>query len=403
MIPRPQYTEKLLSAQDPEIVKILTGVRRCGKSSLLKILKENLMATGVPSDRFIEINFEFASFQHLQDPPSFHRYIRELLTESATTYLFIDEVQELDQWAKTINELRAEFDIDIFVTGSNSRMFVGEHLTYLSGRYIRIEVFPLSFREYLVFRNTENELEQKDIIQHYSDFITYGSLPAVALAQDPNQAHSLLDGLYDSIFTRDIILRGKIRNEAAFIRVMKFVLDNIGSQTSAHNIAEILKKEGHPISSDTIDNHLELMCKAYLLYQCDRYSIRGKERLKTNGKYYVVDNGLRNRALGYPKGNHGHITENTIFMELRRRGYEVSVGMLPQNEIDFFAKRHTEQAYIQVCETVLDPKTLDRELAPFKKLNDGYPRVLITKDYEDYSFEGIRHINFYDFLLGAEW
>lgn len=400
MIPRNDYLQRLLDSRDPELVKILTGVRRCGKSSLLNLLKEELLQQGFAEESFIEINYEYTSAQYLQDPRAFYEYVKAQVAANKASLLFIDEVQELEEWAKAVNSVRAEFTLDIYVTGSNGRMFSGEHLTYLSGRYIQIEVYPLSLSEYSRFVDAELPASGRDAAQLYNEYSFYGSLPAVALAGSVAQARSLLDGLYDSVFSRDIILRGGIRNEAAFIRVMKYVLENIGSQVSASNIASTLKSQGHPVSSDTVDNYLALMCKAYLLYQCERYDIRGKERLKTNGKYYVVDNGLRNRALGYPSGNRGFLTENYVFMELKRRGYDLTVGTISPLEIDFVAKRYGEQFYIQVSETVLDEKTLQREVAPFKKLADGYPRILITKDYEDYSHDGIGHLNFYSFLLG---
>lgn len=400
MIPRNEYLQRLLDSRDPELVKILTGVRRCGKSSLLKLLKEALLQQGFSEERFIEINYEFASAQYLQEPQVFYEHVKAHIVEYKASVLFIDEVQELEDWAKVVNSVRAEFTLDIYVTGSNGRMFSGEHLTYLSGRYIQIEVYPLSLSEYSHFTRDERSEGGSEVAQLYDKYALYGSLPAVALAGSEAQARSLLDGLYDSVFSRDIILRGGIRNEAAFIRVMKYVLEHIGSQVSAGNIASTLKSQGHPVSSDTVDNYLTLMCNAYLLYQCERYDIRGKERLKTKGKYYVVDNGLRNRALGYPGGNRGFLTENHVFMELKRRGYNITVGTISSLEIDFIAKRYGEQLSIQVSETVLDEKTFQREIAPFKKLSDGYPRILITKDYEDFSHDGIRHVNFYDFLLG---
>lgn len=400
MIPRDDYLQRLLDSRDPEIVKILTGVRRCGKSSLLTLLKEELLRQGLEEDSFIEINYEYASTQYLQEPQAFYEYVKTHTMDNRASILFIDEVQELKEWAKAVNSIRAEFTLDIYVTGSNGRMFSGEYLTYLSGRYVQIEVYPLSLSEYARFLG-KNQLEsESDAVRLYNEYTFYGSLPAVALAGSEAQARSLLDGLYDSVFSRDIILRGGIRNEAAFIRVMKYVLENIGCQVSAGKIASTLKSQGHPISSDTVDNYLMLMCKAYLLYQCERYDIRGKERLKTNGKYYVVDNGLRNRALGYPSGNRGHLTENHVFMELKRRGYDITVGTISSLEIDFVAKRYDEQFYIQVSETVLEEKTLQREVAPFRKIADAYPRILISKDYENHSHDGIHHVNFYDFLLG---
>ena len=401
MFSRPIYERKLIDSQNKYVVKVLTGVRRCGKSTLLKLFRKHLVLQGVPENSIIEIDFELPAFADLQNSYSFYQYMKARIPEAGPTYLFVDEVQELEEWAKTINGVRAEFDADIYVTGSNSRMFAGEHLTFLSGRYIPIEVYPLSFLEYCSFKRID--VSQPTVLDdHYDDYLKMGSFPAVSLAQNAEFAQSLLNGLYDSIYSRDILLRGKIRNESAFLRVAHYAFDNIGNQTSPNSIANSLKNAGHAISSDTVDNYLTLMRNAFLLYSCPRYDIRGKELLRTNGKHYVVDTGLRNRVLGFRSSNHGHITENMVFLELKRRGYEVSVGTLPESELDFVAQSQDGRVYIQVCETVLDPNVYKRELTPFSKLKDGYPRTLITKDRLDYSTEGIRHINLFDFLLGVQ-
>ena len=401
MINRPYYEKQLINAQNKEIVKVLTGVRRCGKSSLLKLLGEQLIAQGTPESNIISISFEYPTYDNLQAASDFYSYVKSRLPKTGSAFLFVDEVQELETWAKVINGIRAEFDIDIYVTGSNSRMFAGEHLTYLSGRYIPIEIFPLSLPEYCHFKNRAlpEPGEQETL---YDEYISMGAFPAVALAPNNDFAQLILNGLYDSIYSRDIIQRGKIRNEAAFLRVASFIFDNIGNQTSAHALANTLNSGGHKIGSDTVDNYLNLMCSAFLLYPCARYDIRGKERLSTNGKYYVVDPGLRNRVLGSRMSDHGHITENMVFLELKRRGLEVNVGIFAKTELDFIAQSQEQRFYIQVSETVLDQQVLEREIAPFRKLKDGYPRILITKDRTDYSVEGVRHLNFYDFLFGQE-
>jgi len=419
--------EKLLDSQNPELVMVLTGVRRSGKSSLLTMLKDCLLQQEVPQSRILEINFEHFQNVGLKEPEAFYKQVKSWLalsenSPSANLYLFIDEVQELADWAKIVNSIRAEFKIDIYVTGSNSRMFSGEHLTYLSGRYIQIDVLPLSFREFLDFKgivadntlsfaNTDSEeftdsfnaLSLPALSKLYREYVTLGSFPAVVLANSEALAHDILDSLYDSVFTRDILYRGGIRDEAAFLRVARFVLDNLGSQTSSNVIANTLKSSGHPIDAKTVDNYLQLMCNAYLLYQCRRYDIRGREHLRTNGKFYVVDLGLQKRVTPQQGSNRGHVTENLVFLELLRRNYDVSAGVSPRSnaEIDFVAQKPVgEKAYIQVCESVLDPNTYRRELAAFDKLNDGYPRILITKDLEDCSAEGVKHMNLYSFLLG---
>lgn len=399
MIRRPLYMNKLQELQAPELVKAIVGVRRSGKSTLMKQLRNDLVESGVSPSSIIYLDFELPSNGSLTDPQAFTAYVAERVSPGGHSYLFVDEVQELERWEPTINGLRAEFGLDIYVTGSNARMFAGENITYLSGRYVSLHVLPLSLAELCQFTGIDVS-ERQTVEEAYDLLVREGGFPAVTLAPTDALKQAILDGIYDSVFTRDILLRGKIRNEAAFARVASFVLDNIGNQTSASAIERALKAAGHKVSTDTVDNYLSLMQKAHLIYRCDRYDIRGKERLRTNGKYYVVDPGLRNRVIGLRASNRGHVTENMVFLELVRRGYDVSIGTLPNTEIDFVAQNSTDLYYIQVSETVLDPATLKRELTPFTKLSDGYPRVLITKDRTDYRQDGVRHMNLYDFLLG---
>jgi predicted AAA+ superfamily ATPase len=356
------------------------------------------------------VNYEFLSNAPLKSQNAFYEHVKSWIQGKTPAYLFVDEVQELESWAQTINSVRAEFDINIYITGSNSRMFIGEHLTYLSGRYVSIEVYPLSFLEYRDFKRIQNfEGGQVASVSApggieglYDNYVTEGSFPAVVLAPDKNLAQTILEGLYDSVFNRDIIQRGGIRNVEVFQKLALFVLENIGNQTSAYAIANALKSAGHSISVDTVDSYLTLMGNAYLLYRCYRYDIRGKERLKTNGKYYVVDPGLRNHVIGQVGSNRGRVTENMVFLELRRRGYDVAIGTINRTEIDFIAQRQSERCYVQVSETVLDPEVLARELAPFAQIKEVYPQMLITKDRTNYSTQGIKHVNLYDFLLGKK-
>ena len=397
MIRRPLYMDKLESMDAPDLVKLLVGVRRCGKSTLLRQLRNDLVEKGVDPSLLIEVDFELPSNSHLTDSRLFIEHVTRQAT-NRKAYLFVDEVQELENWQRTINGLRAELGLNIYATGSNARMFSGENMTYLSGRYLRLEVFPLSLGELCQFTGADLS-SSRTIEESYTQLATEGGFPAVTLAPTDALKNAIVDGIYDSVFMRDIVLRGRIRNEAAFARTSTFILDNIGNSVSANSIANSLKAAGHGVAAETVDNYLTLMEKAHLIYRCPRFDIRGKEILRTNGKYYVVDMGLRQRAIGTKPGNHGHITENIVFLELRRRGFEVYVGTLPDAEVDFVAKNSKGQIYIQVSETVVDPNTLARELKPFEKIKDGYPQMLITKDYTDYSQNGVRHINLYDFLL----
>ena len=395
MINRKRYIDKLIQYRDNDFVKVITGVRRSGKSSLLALFKEYLIEQGVELSRIIEINYEKFMYDDLKDGQLLHDFIKDKVIDNERMYFLIDEVQELPEWAKVINSLRASFNADIYVTGSNSRMFLGEHLTYMSGRYIEIKILPLSFKEFLEFKSYNEEKAE----EHFNEYLRIGSFPAVSLANQEELVEAILSGLFDSIFTRDIILRGKIRDEGAFYKVAKFVFENIGNNTSANAIKNTMISQGHKITSDTVDNYLRLMCDAHLLYQCERYDIRGKERLKTNGKYYVVDTGLRNKLIGYRQGNIGHVIENIVFLQLLRLGYEVTVGKNLSHEVDFIAVKGSARLYFQVSLTVLDDSTYDREMNSLLKINDQYPKYLITMDKMDLSKDGIAHLNLFDLLL----
>ena len=395
MIERTRYTDKLIQYRDNDFVKVITGVRRSGKSSLLVLFKEYLLQQGVDERQIIEINYEKYLFDDLKTGQSLHNYIKDKVQDGKRMYLLIDEVQELSEWAKVINSLRVSFNADIYVTGSNSRMFSGEHLTYLSGRYIEIKILPLSFKEFLEFKS----YDEQNVEEHLNEYLLVGSFPAVSLANQQELIEAILSGLFDSIFTRDIILRGKIRDEGAFYKVAKFVFENIGNNTSANAIKNTMISHGHKITSDTVDNYLQLMCDAHMLYQCERYDIRGKERLKTNGKYYVVDTGLRNKLIGYRNGNLGHVIENIVYLQLLRLGYEVTVGKNMSYEVDFIAVKGTLKLYFQVSLTALDDNTYKREMNSLLKISDQYPKYLITMDKLDLSKDGVIHINLFDLLL----
>ena len=396
MIKRDFYLNQIIAAKDTDFIKIITGIRRCGKSTLLKLFKEYLLQSGIEEKRIIEINYEKFQFDKLRDGKELHEYIEEKLEgQTQKCYLLLDEVQEIDNWPKVINSIRVSFDVDVYVTGSNSRVFAGEQLTYISGRYIEIKVYPLSFAEFMQFKGFEYENRAKAL----QEYMRIGSFPAVALTDNDALADAVIAGLFDSIFSRDILLRGKIRDEGAFYKVAKFVLDNIGNNISANVIANTLKSQGHKISVDTVDNYLTLMCNAFLLYQCERYNLRGKERLRTNGKYYVTDLGLRNHLLGYRRSDLGHAVENIVFFELKRRGYEVTTGKYDDLEIDFVGTKKDEKIYVQVSLTAIDENTLQREIKPFSLLDDKYPKILITTDEFDLSNEFFDHVNLYDFLL----
>ncbi len=396
MIKREMYLNKMLEFRDTDFVKILTGVRRSGKSTLLELFKKELLSEGIKNENIIEINYEKYQFSEFKSDVNLHAYVKNKITDRNKTYLLIDEVQELTNWAEVINSLRVSFNIDIYITGSNARLFSSESLTYLSGRYVEIKVFPLSFKEFLLFK----QYDDKNAERYFDEYLRIGSFPAVSLAGNNELIEAIISGLFDSIFTRDIVLRGKIKDEGAFYKVAKFVFENIGNNTSANKIKNTLSSNGHKISSDTVDNYLKLMCDAHMLYQCERYDIRGKERLKTNGKYYAVDTGLRNRLIGYKQANLGHIIENITYLEFLRQGFSVSVGKHLEQEVDFICSKANKIIYIQVCLSALDENTYARELNPLLQIKDQYPKYLISMDKLDLSTKGIIHLNLINFLLG---
>ncbi len=396
MINRPYYLNQLIKARHTDFIKIITGIRRSGKSTLLQLYKNYLLSEGVPADHIIHISYEKLTSYPLEKVDALYNYIKEQIkTPTETYYLLMDEVQELEEWAKVINGLKNTFPLDIYVTGSNSRLFSGEYLTYITGRYIEIKVYPLSFSEFMTFRGYD--LTQK--AQAFQEYLQIGSFPAVALTKDSALIDTINSGLFDSIFARDIIIRGNIRNEGVFLKVAKFIMENIGNPLSANSIANTLKSQGSSIRSDTIDNYLTQMVNAFVLYQCERYDIRGKERLRTNGKYYVADLGLRNQLIGFRRGNMGHVIENLVYLELRRRGYTISTGLYNSLEVDFVAAKGADIRYYQVSLSVMDEKVLQREVAPFYKINDNYPKYLITMDPIPLTDNGIIHQNLFDFLL----
>ena len=398
MLVRNYYLQKLLRAMNSDFIKIITGIRRCGKSTLLQLFKEHLYTSGITQTQIIDISFEKFQFDTLRSAAALHEYVaKQIIDPKKKYYLLIDEVQELECWPRVINSLRTSFNIDIYVTGSNSRVFSGEYLTYITGRYIEIKVYPLSLKEFMEFRNYDTPQKQSS----FNEYLRLGSFPAVALTKDKLLAETIISGLFDSIFSRDILLRGKIRNEGVFYKVAKFVFDNIGNNISANVIANTLKSQGHKISSDTVDNYLNLMCNAFVLYQCERYDIRGKERLRTNGKYYVADLSLRNKLLGYKQSDLGHVVENLVYLEYKRRGYDVYIGKYDTLEINFIAVKEDEKMYVQVALSALDEKVLEREIRPFSLINDKYPKILITADSIDISQDNFTHKNLYDFLLEA--
>lgn len=396
MIPRKEYFDKLIGYRDKKLIKVITGVRRCGKSTLLKLFQEHLLETGVAETQIISINFEEYEFVDLLEPKSLHRYIKERMSKDKMTYLFLDEIQNVKEFQKVVDSYFVKENVDIYMTGSNAYMLSGELATLLSGRYVKIEMLPFSFQEYLLCQEGEASIE---VI--YKKYIESSSFPyAINLDVDSGQVKEYLTGIYDTIILKDVIARKKISDVMMLESVTRFLMDNIGNQLSTKKISDTMTSDGRQINVRTVESYVSAFMNSYIIYQAKRYDIRGKQYLKTLEKYYVVDIGLRNVMLGNMGRDIGRVLENVIYLELIRRGYEVYIGKIDDVEIDFVAKDMSGIKYIQVAASVRDEETLKRELRPLQKIQDHYPKCILTLDMDPITdYDGIRKINALEYLV----
>lgn len=394
MISRRKYLDQLIGFRDNGMVKIITGVRRCGKSTLLEMFREYLLAEGIGPERLIEIDFERYENKTLTSQKAIMDFLSARISGEGPHYVFIDEVQELEECMRTLNYIRTSFSVDLYVTGSNSSFFSGEFSTYLAGRYVQIRMFPLDFREFLDFtREDPRDREEK-----YDDFVRFGGFPQVVLAADPKQKIMLLNDILDSVLKRDVILRGKLTSDVNLLKITRFLFDNIGNPTSVNGIRNTLVANGATLAIATVEQYLDLLAKAYLIYPVSRYDIKGKEHLKTNGKYYVVDTGLRNALLGYKDFNVGRVLENIVFQELIGRNLNVSVGKIDQKEIDFVVSGFDSFTYYQVADVFSESP---RELENFALIPDNYPKFLVTNEsrHAPKNIGGVQVLYITNFLL----
>ncbi|MDY6272563.1 MAG: ATP-binding protein [Selenomonadaceae bacterium] len=389
--------KKLLSLKDQPIIKVLTGMRRAGKSTLLDLLEEAFMAAGVPKAQIIHLNFEWMALDEIRDYHQLYALLQERMRGQQTVYLLLDEIQLVEHWERAVNSLFAERRADIYLTGSNAKLLSSEIATLLAGRYALIEVYPLSFREYLMFL-PEAEREADAAFQRY---LQYGGLPIVpGMPQDEDLIQTVLSGIYNTVLMKDIVQRNAVRDPDLLERIVRFLTAHVGSAVSTSKISGYLTSQGRKTSPTTIDNYLKMLSDAFIFYRAERYDIKGKQYLKTQEKYYIVDIGLRNALLGFHGGDYGHILENIVYLELRRRGYEVGVGKLGTLEVDFVATKPGRKVYYQVSASILDETTRARELAPLRKIPDQYEKVILTMDRTFVKdFDGIRNVNIIDFLL----
>lgn len=397
VIQRKEYMDKMIALRDKQLIKVVTGIRRCGKSTLLEMYQDWLKEQGVAEEQIISVNFEDIDYEELTDYKKLYAYLKEHLVKDRMTYIFLDEVQNIDNFPKVIDSLYIKKNVDIYITGSNAYMLSGEIATLLSGRYVQIEMLPFSFKEYMESTGSMNDRGIK-----YTEYLQNSSFPyALELRGQPDEIRDYLEGIYHTVVVKDIVNRKKITDTMMLKSVLRFVFDNIGSPLSSKKIADTMTSSGRKIDSKTVEKYLEALSESYIIYQAKRYNIKGKQYLKTLEKYYVVDIGLRFMLLGSRQTDAGHILENVIYLELRRRGYDVYVGKVDGFEVDFVAQNSRGTVYYQVALTVRDAKTLERELRPLQIIRDHYPKILLTLDEDpEAQYDGIRRINARDWLLG---
>ena len=397
LLQRKEYLDKLIAFRDKQIIKIVTGIRRCGKSTLLRLYQDWLKAQGVSENQIISINFEDMDYEELTDYKKLYAYLKERLVRDNMTYIFLDEIQHVDNFPKVVDSLYIKEKVDIYMTGSNAYMLSSEIATLISGRYVQIEMLPLSFREYMESTGSMDDRGVK-----YTEYLENSSFPfTLELKGHPDEIRDYLEGLYNTIVVKDIVNRKRISDTMMLKSVLRFVFDNIGNPLSSKKIADTMTSDGRKIDVKTVEKYLEALSESYIIYQAKRYNIKGKQYLKTLEKYYVVDIGLRFMLLGSRQVDAGHILENVIYLELLRRGYDVYVGKIDTFEVDFVAQNRKGTAYFQVALTVRDEKTLERELRPLQAIRDHYPKVLLTMDEDpEAQYDGIRRLNARDWLLG---
>ena len=403
MIERPLYVDKIMAYVDTPFVKILTGVRRCGKSTILKMIMERLKTErNIPEDRIISCRFDSMEYEDMT-AKQIYTLLKEKLSPAGKTYLFLDEVQEIKGWEKIVNSLVSDFDVDLYITGSNSRMMSSEIATYLTGRYVSFRIFTLSFGEYLMFKSKfANVGEPKTELANY---VRLGGFPATHLqAYSQDEIYTIVRDIYNSTIFSDIVKRNQVRKIDQLERVVKYTFSNVGNTFSAKSIADYLKSERRSLDNETVYSYLDKLEKAYLLHRCSRYDLQGKEILKTQEKFYLADVALRYSVLGYNADSVASSLENIVYLELCRRGYTVYVGKTSDGEIDFVAVRQNEKIYVQVTQEINSEKTEKREYNRLLEIPDNYPKfVLTTDEFAGGNYEGIKTMHIADFLLSAEY
>ena len=401
MIKRDNYLKRMIDAKDKEFIKVITGVRRSGKSTLLLMFKEYLLEEKIKEENIIHINFESAKYDIIRNYKDLYKYVEERI-KKGKMYLLLDEVQNVEAWEKAINSFKVDFDIDIYITGSNAYLLSSELSTLLSGRYIEIKMYPLSFKEYLIFNNYDNN----NLLDKFNEYLKYGGLPAITLIKDNNElVLSYLNDIYNTIVKKDIIDCNKIKDTALLENIIKYLASNIGSPISSTKISDYLNSNKIIESSNhqTIDNYLNMLEKSFIMYKAERADIKRKALLKTLGKYYISDIGLRNIILGFRNIDEGHLLENVVYLELLRRGYKVSIGKNNEYEVDFVAENPNDIKYFQVTKSLANEDVKIREVRSLESINDNYEKIILTMDKTiNNDFNGIKVLNIIDWLLKEE-
>ena len=399
MIIRPNYLEKIKPFIDVKLVKILAGIRRCGKSTILEMLKLELLSRGIDENHIITRKYSNEDYDISFNSKKMYEELKSLIIDNKKYYFLLDELQEITGWEKVINTLLENYNTDIYVTGSNSRLMSSEISTYLTGRYITIPVYTLSFKEYLTFKNNTNK-SNKDLLQ---DYIRYGGFPLVASSNfDEKSTYSIVEDIYNSVVIKDIVNRHSITNIDLFNRVVRFIVENVGKTFSANSIVNFLKSERRTISVEAIYNYLEWLEKAFVIYRCKRYDLQGKSILKTQEKFYLADQSIKYALYGFNPTSIASTIENVVFFELKRRGFDVYIGKNADKEIDFVATSRNDKIYIQVCKEL--PKESDKEIDNLMKIKDNYPKLVVTlDDYAGGNINGIKIVHLVDFLLNENY
>ena len=401
MIIRENYLKKMIDAKDTDFIKVITGVRRSGKSTLLLMFRDYLLANGVKEENIVHINFESAKYDDIKDYKDLYKYIEDKVKDEKI-YLLLDEIQSVSSWEKAINSFKVDFNVDVYITGSNAYLLSSELSTLLSGRYIEIKMYPLSFKEFLVFNNyDENNLEEK-----FNEYLKYGGLPAITLIKGNDELIlSYLNDIYNTIVKKDIIDRNNIKDVALLENIIKYLFNNVGSPISTKKISDYLNsnKVVQKSNHQTIDNYLNMLEKSYIIYKADRTDVKSKSLLKTLGKYYVSDSGIRNIILGFRNINEGHLLENIVYLELLRRGYRVNIGKIGDYEAHFVAENPHTIRYYQVAQSISDEDVRAREIRSLENIPDNYEKIILSMDRSiNNDYNGIKVRNIISWLLDSE-